>query len=394
MFKDELRLERIRAKMADAGFDLLVCVLPENVLYLTNFWPIHGLALGIMPKDGEPILFVPEVETENADRSWAKIVPFGWGRLGDKDQYTALKELLQDVRKQIRLDNGTIGLDEGFEVLAPPYRAAEPIVSLGSTKRLVQEVFPKAEVKDAAALLQGLRAKKTAYELERIKLANEIACMGLATFIREASPGKTEAEVAAAVEETIRSIAPGYKCARLARAFAEVRTGLGTYETYLLVPSRARRIREGDLVMIELATVVDGYWSDLTRTIVVGEPTKKQLEVHKLVLEAQAAAIEAVKPGANARDVDLAARQVIEKGGYGEYFVHITGHGIGLRYHEFVPLLHPHADGRLEPGMVFSVEPGIYIPGWGGVRIEDNVVVTETGREVISTFSRELPQGG
>lgn len=390
MFKDEPRLERVRTKMAEAGLDLLICVLPENVLYLTNFWPIHGLAGAILPKEGDPTLFVPEVETENADRSWARIVPFGWGRLGDKNQYVTLKELLQKVRQELRFGNGTIGLDEGFDVLAPPYRAAEPFVALDLIKRLVHEVFPNAEVKAAADLLQSSRAIKTAYELERISLANEIACIGLSTFIREASPGRTEAEVAAAVEETIRSIAPGYKGASLARAFAEVRTGIGTYETYLLVPSRSRRIREGDLVMVELATVVDGYWSDLTRTIVVGEPTQKQLEVHKLVLEAQEAAIEAVKPGAPARDVDLAARRVIEKSGYGEYFIHITGHGIGLRYHEFIPLLHPQANERLEPGMVFSVEPGIYIPNWGGVRIEDIVVVTETGAKVISTFSRQL----
>jgi Xaa-Pro aminopeptidase len=140
--------------------------------------------------------------------------------------------------------------------------------------------------------------------------------------------------------------------------------------------------------MIELAVVADGYWSDLTRVVIAGEPTKKQREVYTVVLEAQKAAIEKMRPGVIFSEVDNAARQVIERAGYGQHFVHITGHGIGFRYHEFIPLLAPQAKGKLAAGMASSVEPGIYIPDWGGIRIEDNIVVTEDEPEYLSTFDR------
>lgn len=387
---DELRLERLRKKMGESEFDALVSCLPENVLYLTNYWPHHGLAMALFPRHGEPVLLLPEVEAEYADRSWADVRPFGWGLLKDKDPTAALKELLSQIRDKLGLAKATIGLEQSFEVVAPPYRAAEPIVPATPTKTLLHQLFSEAELKDSTELLENLRSIKTPFELERLRLANEIASFGLATFAKTALPGKTEAEAGAAVEEVIRSLGPGYKGARLARAFAEVRAGAGSCNTYLLVPSRDRRIREGDIVLIELATVVDGYWSDLTRVVIAGEPTDKQREVYNLVLDAQTAAIGKMEPGNSFSEVDRAARQIIEEGGYGDYFVHITGHGIGLRYHEFIPLLHPQVGGKLEAGMVSSVEPGVYIPDWGGIRIEDNVAVTEEGPECLSTFDRTL----
>jgi Xaa-Pro aminopeptidase len=137
--------------------------------------------------------------------------------------------------------------------------------------------------------------------------------------------------------------------------------------------------------MIELATIVDGYWSDLTYMAVAGQPNQRQKELHNHLLEAQQAAAQQMRPGASFSDPDTAARQVLEKAGLGEYFVHITGHGVGLRYHEFIPFLMPGASGTLEKGMVSSVEPGIYIPGFGGLRIEDNVAVGEDGPIFLST---------
>jgi len=131
--------------------------------------------------------------------------------------------------------------------------------------------------------------------------------------------------------------------------------------------------------MIELATVVDGYWSDLTYMGVVGKPTKRQREVYNHLLEAQLAAAQAMRSGASFDDPDKAARKVLEKAGLGEYFVHITGHGVGYRYHEFIPFLMPGASGVLEKGMVSSIEPGVYIPDFGGLRIEDNVAVGDDG---------------
>jgi Xaa-Pro aminopeptidase len=166
----------------------------------------------------------------------------------------------------------------------------------------------------------------------------------------------------------------------------EVGTGpIGSTKGTLLVPSSARKVEAGDLVMVELATVVDGYWSDLTYMAVAGQPTARQKEVHNAVLEAQQAAAGQMRPGARFSDPDGAARRVLHKAGLDSYFVHITGHGVGLRYHEFIPILLPGADGVLQEGMVASVEPGVYIEGFGGIRIEDNVAVGADGPQFLST---------
>jgi Xaa-Pro aminopeptidase len=251
---------------------------------------------------------------------------------------------------------------------------------------MLDEVFAGCELVDAAAFLQSVRACKTPYELRKLRLANEIAEMGMREFLARLEPGMTEAQVGAVVESKIRADGLGHQGARLVRAMAEVGTGpIGSTKGTLLVPSSTRTVKQGDIVMVELATVVDGYWSDLTYVAVAGKPTDRQKEVHNAVLEAQQAAARQVRAGALFSDPDAAARRVLEKAGLAEYFVHITGHGVGLRYHEFVPFLMPGADGVLQEGMVTSVEPGVYIEGFGGIRIEDNVAVGADGPQFLST---------
>ncbi|MFO7546359.1 MAG: M24 family metallopeptidase, partial [Trueperaceae bacterium] len=146
------------------------------------------------------------------------------------------------------------------------------------------------------------------------------------------------------------------------------------------------RIREGDLVMVELGVVVDGYWADLTYMAVAGrEPSAEQRELHNVVLRAQQEAADQMRPGRPWSAPDEAARRVIGEAGLLDRFPHITGHGIGFRYHEFEPLLAPGADQALEEGMVSSVEPGVYRPGFGGIRIEDIVAVGADGPDFLST---------
>jgi Xaa-Pro dipeptidase len=283
------------------------------------------------------------------------------------------------------LHHAVIGIERSSEIIAPTYRHAEPVVPAAPWYALLRDVFPEATLKDADDLLARSRAIKTAYELERIRIANEIAALGLARLKELATPGRTEAEVGAAIEAEIRARGVGYRGARLVRASAEVNAGPeGSYKGYLLVPSTSRVIREGDWVMVELATVVDGYWSDLTRMAVAGEPSPRQREIYELIRKAQRAAIESLRPGVPAEEVDAAARKIIREAGYGDYFVHITGHGVGYRYHELIPLLAPGVRMPLEAGMVCTVEPGIYILGFGGVRIEDNVAVTANGPQILS----------
>jgi len=383
---DRLRLERLQAKMKTAGLDALICRLPENVVYLTDYWPHHGFSVAVLPKDGKPLLFLPEIETEYANPDWAEVIPFGWGLLKDADLYENYRRLLGEAHTRLRLRKARVGVEKSFEVVGSTYRSAEPVVPAAPWWHLLDDLFADANKVDATDLLQSARAIKTDYQLGKLRVANEIAEMGMSEFLTKMQPGMTEAQVGAMVEQKIRADGPGHKGARLVRALCEVGAGpVGSTKGTLLVPSTKRQINAGDIVMVELATVVDGYWSDLTYVSVAGQPNERQREVHNRVLEAQQAAAEKMRPGVPFSEPDSVARQVLKKAGLEEYFVHITGHGVGLRYHEFIPFLMPGASGTLEAGMVSSVEPGVYIQGFGGIRIEDDVVVGVHGPYFLST---------
>ncbi len=382
----KFRIKRIQEMMAQEGFAAIVCRLSENVVYLTDYWPHHGFSVAILAQEGDPYVFVPEVETEYARAGWAVVDEFGWGLLKDGDLYTNYRQWLTKMRDMLGLKGKKVGVEKSFEVTAPTYRAAEPVVPAGPWNTLLAEVFADATLADVFNLISTARAVKGEYELEKLRLANEISEMGINYGIEKLEPGMTEAEIGAWIEYKIRADGPGYKGARLVRANAEVAAGpVGSTKATLLIPSTSYRTQEGDLVMIELATIVDGYWSDLTYMAVVGKPSDRQREVYNHLLEAQQAAAQEMRAGASYADPDRAAREVLKKAGLADYFVHITGHGVGFRYHEFVPFLMPGAQGVLEKGMVSSVEPGIYIPDFGGIRIEDNVAVGEKGPIFLST---------
>jgi Xaa-Pro dipeptidase len=364
----------------------LICKLPENVVYLTNYWPHHGFSFVVFLRQDETHLYVPEIEEEYADPEWAKVGTFGWGLLKDGDLYANYRRILEDLREKLGLANGTIGIEKSLEIVGPTYRAAEPVVPAGPWLELIAHTFPQATLVDIAEFIAQARAVKTPYELAKLRTANEVAEMGMRRFLDRLKPGMREVDVGALVEGAIRAEGPGHKGSRLVRASAEVGAGpIGSTKGTLLVPSSTREIHEGDLVMVELATVVDGYWSDLTYMSVAGEPSSRQREVYNTVLKAQQAAAAYMREGASFEDPDRAARDVLEEAGLAEHFVHITGHAVGYRYHEFIPFLMPGAEGILREGMVSSVEPGVYIPDFGGIRIEDNVAVGSDGPEFLST---------
>ncbi len=174
------------------------------------------------------------------------------------------------------------------------------------------------------------------------------------------------------------------------RAFAEVTSGPeGSLRQSMLIPAGQRKFDPGDLVIIEMAVVADGYWSDLTRVFCAGNPNKEQKRVYNTVLSAQKEAAAQLVGGNKFSTPDAAARKVIMEAGLGEYFIHGTGHGVGWRYHESVPQLGPDSVGILETGMVTSVEPGVYIPGFGGIRIEDNLAVGDNAPVWLSTPAEE-----
>ncbi len=383
---DQKRIDTLQEKMVKENLAALICRLPENVVYLTDFWPHHGFSFVVFPQQGKPRLFVPEVEVDYADSEWNKVTTFGWGLLKDGDLYANYKSLLTQEFKSLGLENKKIGVEKSFEVTAPTYRAAEPVVPAKPWHDLIEEVFETCTLVDINGFISEARSTKTDYEIGKLKIANEIAEMGLNYALDQLKPGLTEAQVGAMVEYKIRADGVGHKGARLIRAFAEVGAGpVGSTKGTLLVPSSGYVIQEGDFVMIELATIVDGYFSDLTYMAVAGTPSARQKEVYNHLLEAQQAAAQAFKPGATFDEPDEAARRVLEAAELGKYFVHITGHGVGYRYHEFIPFLMPGAKGILKEGMVSSIEPGVYIEGFGGLRIEDNVAVGKEGPIFLST---------
>jgi Xaa-Pro aminopeptidase len=234
--------------------------------------------------------------------------------------------------------------------------------------------------------MQTAKLVKTEYDLERLRVANEIAHMGASKFLEELTPGMREVEISSIIEGTIRARGASYKGARLVWAEAEVASGsVNTAKANLLIPSTDRVVEEGDLVMVEMATVMDGYYSDLTYMAVAGSPSDRQREVHNAVLAAQQAGAAQMRPGNSYAAPDDAARKVLEDAGLGEYFVHVTGHGLGFRFHESTPFLMPGAMGTLVEGIVSSIEPGVYIGGFGGIRIEDNVAVGKDGPVFLSS---------
>ena len=383
---DNLRRDRLREKMAEAGLEAVICKLPENVVYLTNYWPHHGFSIVVFTNEGEALLFLPEIEEDYADPDWAEVSTFGWGLLKDGDLYESYAANLAEIKTRLGLNKSKIGVERDLEITGPTYRMAEPVVPGGLWWGLLEQAFPNAELSDVSGLIASARAVKTPYEIQKLRTSNSIAEIGMRALVEQLTPGMTEVEVGALVEAKIRGEGPGVDGARLVRPSAEVGAGpVGSAKGTLLVPSTTRVINEGDIVMVELATVVDGYWSDLTWVSVAGESSDRQREVYNAVLEAQQAAASRMVAGASFSDPDSAARKVLDEAGLGEYFVHITGHAVGYRYHEFIPFLMPGAEGTLEEGMVSSVEPGVYIPDFGGIRIEDNVAVGAKEPDFLST---------
>ena len=231
-------------------------------------------------------------------------------------------------------------------------------------------------------LVSELRKLKDKQELANIRKAISRAEESFRELKRYIRPGARERDLALMLEMLMRE-----KGARKAAFDTIVASGRNGAMPHAAVTDR--RIKKGDLVTIDFGAEADGYFCDITRTICVGRPTVRQREIHALVLNAQSAAIQSVRPGVTCKAVDAAARDAIKKAGQGSNFGHGTGHGIGLMVHEG-PSISPLSRDRVEQNMLFTVEPGVYIPGWGGVRIEDMVLVAEKGVKVLTTLPREL----
>lgn len=386
------RLDRMREAMISERLDALVLQLPENVLLLSGFWPMIGASVLVFPVEGEATCIIPGCyESEASGSLWhAHATYYAYGVLDAPQPALALRESLANLGGKGKWRR--IGYEGSFEVVAPAWNSAESIVPASQSYKLLRSAFDSQELVDATQLLELQRLRKTAYEIQKLRTASEISCFGMEVFEQAVAPGVSGVELAAHVEHAIMLQGTGYNGAARVRAYAQVAVGqeesaVGYRPNEI---STCRKLREGDVALLELGVVADGYWADRTRVRVAGNATDEQIRVFETVRHAQEAAIASIRPGVRAAQVDEAARSIIRDHGYGAFFPHITGHGLGFRYHESSPKLARGVNQALEEGMFTSVEPGIYGARLGGFRIEDDVLVTVDGQEVLGPFRKIL----
>jgi Xaa-Pro dipeptidase len=352
------RLATLSAELADA--DAVFVSSPLNVAYLSGtFMEPHervmGLALG---REIEPTLIVPALDAETARVNPAGLRTISWeDARGPSD---ALQSVLRRPQSlAIEKDHITV-------------RAGE----------LLAELVAPREVVDASPSLRKLRALKSDDEVGNIEQAAQIVDRALAQLAEWLRAGVTEVEVALELDRIARRLGSQ------GNPFETIVLGGPNAALPHGRPSETE-LRRGDLVIVDLGARRDGYCADITRTYAIGEPDNDARRAYDTVRAAQRAGRAALRPGVTCASVDLATREVIESGGYGDFFIHRTGHGLGLEAHES-PSLVAGNHARLEKGQVVTVEPGIYVPGQFGARIEDDLVITDDGARCLTHSPREL----
>jgi Xaa-Pro dipeptidase len=386
------RIERMRRAMEAERLDAIVVRLPENVLLLSGYWPMIGQCLLVFPRESAPRILLPECFAAEAEAELWGAAP-QWFRFGVLDS-PAVAEVTRQFLRECSREKGwrRIGYEADFPALAPSWQSGEILVPTENARAFYASSLEPAELCDVSAFIRRERMRKTARDAERLRVASEIACIGLEVFQRNVKPGVSGIELVAMVEAEIMRRGTGYRGARRVRAYAQVATGAEetsiAYRMHEIYTGRP--LADGEIAVLELGVVADGYWSDRTRACVAGTPTYEQAHAFEVLRRAQEAAVSAIRPGVRAAEVDATARQIIVDAGYGDAFPHVTGHGLGFAYHESAPILAPGSRDVLEEGMLTSVEPGIYTRAMGGFRIEDDVLVTAAGYEVLGPFPKQL----
>lgn len=359
------KLEEFQKWVQENNLDVAYVSDFKNIEYFTGFSsdPIERiLGLFVFP-DHEPFIFAPALEVE-------VIREIGWpypvyGYLDHEKPYDKIAKLIKEINPNptkwgIEKENLTI---ERFDEI----------------KSHFENVTVKSNLTNE---INRLRLIKTPKEIEALKAAGKEADFALETAYNAVKVDKTEAEVAAELEYKLK------KNGVMDMSF-DTLIQAGAHAANPHGATDMNKIENNELVLFDLGTVHDGYISDVSRTIAVGELNEKQQDIFDTCLKAQLKAQAAVKPGVKASEIDKIARDVIEAAGYGEYFIHRAGHGMGLGEHEFPSIMEGN-DLLLEEGMCFSIEPGIYIPDVAGVRIEDCVHVTADGCEPFTNTTKEL----
>ena len=388
MIADSERIDRNRHELLDAGLDAFVCARPMNVLMLSGYWPVIGNALCIYTSSGDVHLIVPEDEKIFAEKSWASnITTFSPGSLD------RIESLLNTIWTPLVNGFATLGLGGarlGFEsgpVHVPASYAAINVYG-EALPELLKSILPRASFFIADRHLARLRSTLTQTEISKVKTACSIAATAFEKGRNQLRQGISEREAANAFRDRL-SAPDAFDSAARADGQAFCMSGPNSYHAAAAYQhSGSRRLETGDLALIHCNSYVDGFWTDITRTYVLGKPDDFQAKIFDTIFEARQTSLAEIKPGVRASCVDDAARSVMQEGGFGPQFRHGLGHAVGFHAidHNAVPRLHPLSPDVLETGMVFNVEPAVYIENYGGVRHCDMVAVTHNGSELLTPF--------
>jgi Xaa-Pro aminopeptidase len=383
--RDEAKLDRVRALMAEQELDALVVRAPDNVLYLTNFWGMKGYDAVVFPREGDPVLICLEASEADAERTaWTTEVRLFHGYDPNDPRPPGLRAL--DLARQLASDYETVAIELGLGTQAADRMVGEPTT------------FPKAwfdafpEAADATPLLSAARAFKTDQELQRMRFANEIAA-GAMEAVRDAiRPGMTESALGAMWNGWVHEHGTGWDGGKveLAHGFSLVWTGEGI-RTFTATGSRP--VEQGTPTLFEIWVVADGYWCDHTKNLVVGELEPRYAELERGLTDVYRAAVEFARPGASLAELDGSVRAGLAEIGYPGQPTHPICHGVGARAHE-PPYAHQAGGGTIDAGMVLAIEPGVYWPEGGGLRVEDNFLVADGGAEKLCSFPDGIVSAG
>ncbi len=362
------RQAKLQHILQSAGFDSLILNPGPSLVYLTGLhFHLSERPVLVFFTPGEvPIIVLPELEQQKLKYLPYAIQAFPYGE--DPDQWV---KVFQDAVHAAKLKSTRNGV--------------EPKQLRMLEYRLLADAAPKAKFDSAQESVSSMRMYKDESELSAMRKAVDIAQSALTAVLPQVKIGLTEGEIAA--ELTLQLFKAG--CDPEVPFSPIVSSGPNSANPHA-VPSD-RKLSSGDLLVIDWGASYQGYFSDITRTFAIGNLDPEYVKISRIVLEANAAGQKAAKPGTTAESVDQAARAVIESAGYGKYFTHRTGHGLGMENHED-PYIRSGNLLALEPGMTFTIEPGIYLPGRNGVRIEDDMAITETGVECLTSLPREVQQ--
>jgi Xaa-Pro aminopeptidase len=380
---DEAKLTRVRALMKDRDLTALVVRAPDNLVYLTNYWCMKGYDAAVFPREGEPTLIALEPQLADAERnSWTKDIRLFKG-YDENDprppQYRSLDLALKVLKERGIAEKVAVELNMGTQ-------AADRMVGEPTTPtQMYFDAFGEVagQVVDATPLLNEARAIKTSQEIERMRLANELAALAMEYTREHIHPGMKESEAAGMYESFVHSVGIGYKGkVEMARAFTLVWSGKGI-ATFTATSNRP--IQKNEPTLFEIWVCVDGYWTDLTKNVCPGELTPEYHNLLDLLLSVFQEAIAYARDGADFPGLDRLIRARIAEGGYSGQPSHAICHGVGARAHE-PPFAHQAGTGTIRKGMVLAIEPGIYWPGGGGLRLEDNFLITDEGNEKLCSY--------